>query len=195
MPGRAAFGCVVSFGTATGTTTTTTLTNVTNISGLDGETESIDVTSHDSSGPIVRWWPASSAPGEVTLDVNFDPTSATHKAASGGVMWLRDQRLIVPWQVTFPQIGGNITKVAFQAFVKNTTVDAPYDDKLGMSVSLAADWLGHLDVHDHMSAVPERLTGYRLNIGSVQHGLVQHRQSSCSRPGLPVGSGVDTLAA
>ena len=46
------------------------------------------------------------------------------------------QRLTVPWQITFPTIAGNIAKVAFQAFVKNTTVDAPYDDKLGMSVSL-----------------------------------------------------------
>jgi len=136
MPGRAAFGCVVSFGTATGTTTATTLTNVTNISGLDGETESIDVTSHDSSGAYREMVASFISPGEVSLDVNFDPTSATHKAASGGIMWLRDQRLIVPWEVKFPQIGANITKVSFQAFVKNTTVDAPYDDKLGMSVTL-----------------------------------------------------------
>jgi predicted secreted protein len=136
MPGRAAFGCVVSFGTATGTTTVTSLTNVTNISGLDGEVSTIDVTSHDSSGAYREMVASFISPGEVTLDVNFDPTSATHKATSGGIMYLRDQRLIVPWQVTFPTIGGNIAKVAFQAFVKNTTVDAPYDDKLGMSVSL-----------------------------------------------------------
>jgi predicted secreted protein len=136
MPGRAAFGCVVSFGTATGTTTATTLTNVTNISGLDGEVSTIDVTSHDSSGAYREMVASFISPGEVTLDVNFDPTSATHKAVSGGIMYLRDQRLTVPWLVTFPTIAGNIAKVSFQAFVKNTTVDAPYDDKLGMSVSL-----------------------------------------------------------
>lgn len=136
MPGRAAFGCAVSFGTATGTTTSATLANVTNISGLDGEVSTIDVTSHDSSGAYREMVASFISPGEVTLDVNFDPTSATHKAVTGGIMYLRDQRLTVPWQVTFPTIAGNIAKVAFQAFVKNTTVDAPYDDKLGMSVSL-----------------------------------------------------------
>lgn len=136
MPGVAALGMVVQFGTTTGTATTATLTNVTNISGLDGEVSTIDVTSHDSSGAYREMVASFISPGEVTLDVNFDPTSATHKATSGGIMYLRDQRLTVPWQITFPTIAGNIAKVAFQAFVKNTTVDAPYDDKLGMSVSL-----------------------------------------------------------
>jgi hypothetical protein len=50
MPGVAAFGVVVRFGTTTGTATTATLTNVTNVSGLDSDVEEIDVTSHDSSG-------------------------------------------------------------------------------------------------------------------------------------------------
>jgi len=129
-------GCDVACGTGTGTRTATTRTNVTNISGLDGKVSNIDVTSHDSSGAYREMVASFISPGEVTLDVNFDPTSTTHKAASGGIMWLRDQRLTVPWLVTFPTIAGNIAKVSFQAFVKNTKVDAPYDDKLGMSVSL-----------------------------------------------------------
>lgn len=136
MAGRAALGMVVSFGTATGTTTASTLVNVTNISGLDGEVETIDVTAHDSSGSYREWVASFITPGEITMDVNFDPITATHKAVTGGIMYLRDQRLTVPWRITFPTIAGNITYVTFQAFVKNTTVDLPYDDKMGMSVTL-----------------------------------------------------------
>jgi predicted secreted protein len=136
MPGKAAFGMVVSFGTATGTATATTLTNVTNISGLGADVESIDVTSHDSSGAYREMVASFLTPGEITLDVNLDPTSATHKASSGGIMWLRDQRLTVPWKIQFPTIAGNIVYATIQAFVKSAMVDLPYDDKMALSVTL-----------------------------------------------------------
>ena len=111
MPGKAAFGCVVSFGTATGTATTAVLTNVTNISGLDGAVEAIDVTSHDSTGAYREVVPSFIAPGQVTLDVNFDPNSATHKSAAGGIQYLRDQRTTVPWKIAFPVVGGVVSYV------------------------------------------------------------------------------------
>ena len=134
MPGKAAFGCVVNFGTATGTTTSGTLTNVTNISGLDGDTETIDVTSHDSSGSYREKVASFIDAGQVSLDVNFNPNEATHRATTGGILYLRDQRTIVPWKVTFP--GSPTHSVMFQAFVKNAGFEAPFDDKLSMSVVL-----------------------------------------------------------
>lgn len=134
MGGKAAFGCTVSFGTATGTATTATLANVTNIGGLDGETETIDVTSHDSSGSYREKVASFIDAGQVTLDVNFDPNSTTHRATSGGILYLRDQRTIVPWKVAFP--GTPAHYVSFQAFVKSAGFEAPFDDKLAMSVVL-----------------------------------------------------------
>ena len=71
-------------------TISATLANVTNIAGLDGETEIIDVTSHDSSSAYREKVASFIDAGQLTLDVNFDPNSATHRATSGGVMWLRD---------------------------------------------------------------------------------------------------------
>jgi predicted secreted protein len=127
---------VVSFGTATGTVTTAVLANVTNISGLDGAVEVIDVTSHDSAGSYREVVPSFITPGEVTMDVNFDPASATHKAAAGGIQYLRDQRTIVPWKILFPTAVGTVVYASIQAFVSNATIDAPYDDKLAMSVTL-----------------------------------------------------------
>jgi predicted secreted protein len=132
MPGKAGFGTVVNFGTTTGTTTTATLANVTNIAGLDGETEVIDVTSHDSSGAYREKVASFLDAGQMTFDVNFDPNSTTHRATSGGVMWLRDQRTIVPWKITFP--GSPVHSVLFQGFVKSAGFEDPFDDKLALSL-------------------------------------------------------------
>jgi predicted secreted protein len=134
MPGVAAFGVVVRFGTTTGTATTATLTNVTNVSGLDGEAETIDVTSHDSGGAYREKVASFLDAGQVTIDYNFNPQEATHRATSGGVLWLRDQRIAAPWQITFPGMPSH--KVLFQAFVKSAGFEAPYDDKLSGSITL-----------------------------------------------------------
>jgi predicted secreted protein len=134
MPGKAAFGAIVQFGTTTGTATTATLSNVTNISGLDGETETIDVTSHDSGGAYREKVASFLDLGQVTLDYNFDPNEATHRATSGGVIWLKDQRILAPWVIKFP--GSPSHKVAFQAYVTGTPFELPYDDKQSGQVVL-----------------------------------------------------------
>lgn len=134
MSGKAAFGVVVNFGTSTGTTTSGTLTNVTNIAGLDGETEVIDVTSHDSGSAYREKVASFLDSGQVTLDVNFDPNQTTHRATSGGILWLKDQRINAPWKITFP--GTPAHYVSFTAFVKSAPFEAPFDDKLSMSITL-----------------------------------------------------------
>ena len=134
MAGKAALGMVVSFGTATGTATAATLANVTNISGLGGDVEEIDVTSHDSSGAYREFVASFLDAGEVTFDVNFDPNQTTHRATTGGILYLRDQRLVVPWKLTFP--GSPTHSATFQGFVKGAPFDAPFDDKLSATVTV-----------------------------------------------------------
>ena len=134
MPGKSAFGMVVSFGTATGTTTAATLTNVTGIGGLDTDVEVIDVTSHDSSGAYREKVASFIDAGQLTFDINFDPNSATHRATTGGILYLRDQRTIVPWKVTFP--GSPSHSFLVQGFVKGAPFDAPYDDKISATVTV-----------------------------------------------------------
>jgi predicted secreted protein len=142
MPGQAAFGVVVQYGTTTGTATSQTLANVTNVSGLDSDVEEIDVTSHDSSGAYREMVASFIDAGEVQIDLNFDPNAATHRATSPGIMWLRDQRLTVPWKVKFP--GTPSHSVSFMGFVKSIPFDAPFDDKLSATatirVSGSATW-------------------------------------------------------
>lgn len=131
MAGKAAFGTTIAFGTGT---SPTAVANVTEISGLDGDTEVIDVTAHDSGGAYREKIASFIDAGQVSLQLNFDPNNATHRAASGGILYLRDQRTIETWRVTFP--GSPTHYVTFQAFVKNAGFSAPFDDKLGMSVTL-----------------------------------------------------------
>lgn len=130
MPGKAAFGASIGFGTPT----PTAVANVTNISGLDGDTEVIDVTSHDSGGRYRDKIASFIDAGQVTLDINFDPGAPTHRATTGGILYLRDQGTVETWTITFP--GTPTHKVVFQAFVKSAGIALPFDDKQGMSVTL-----------------------------------------------------------
>ena len=134
MPGVAALGMVVQFGTATGTTTSATLTNVTNISGLDSDVSEIDVTSHDSSGKYREFVSSFVDAGEVQFDLNFNPNEVTHRATSGGILYLRDQGITVPWKLKFP--GTPSHSVSFQGFVKSAPLDLPYDDKQSATVTI-----------------------------------------------------------
>ena len=134
MPGIAALGVVVQFGTTTGTTTSATLTNVTNVSGLDSDVEEIDVTSHDSTGSYREFVASFIDAGEVQFDLNFDPNETTHRATTGGILYLRDQRLEVPWKIKFP--GTPAHSVSFKGFVKSAPLDLPYDDKATATVTV-----------------------------------------------------------
>jgi predicted secreted protein len=130
MPGKAAFGTTIGFGTPT----PTNVANVTNISGLDGDTEIIDVTSHDSAGRYREKLASFIDAGQVTLELNFDPHTPTHKAVSGGILYLRDQGTVETWTIAFP--GTPSHKVVFQGFVKSAGMELPFDDKMAMSLTI-----------------------------------------------------------
>ena len=124
MSGKAGFGMTVSFGTATVDTAVTSLApSVVNY-----------VPRHDSSGSYREKVASFIDAGQLTFDVNFDPNSATHRATTGGIMYLRDQRTIVPWKVTFP--GSPVHSFLVQGFVKSAPFDAPFDDKLTATITV-----------------------------------------------------------
>lgn len=130
MPGKAAFGTTIGFGTPT----PTNVANVTSIAGLDGDTEVIDVTSHDSAGRYREKIASFIDAGQVTLELNFDPNAVTHRATSGGILYLRSQGTVESWTISFP--GTPAHEVTFDAFVKSAGFSAPFDDKLAMTVTL-----------------------------------------------------------
>lgn len=77
MSGRDAFGTLFQRGDDAGAVFTT-LANVTNISGPARTRETIDVTSHDSPDGWMEFLGGLKDGGEISLDVNYDPSETTH---------------------------------------------------------------------------------------------------------------------
>jgi predicted secreted protein len=108
------------------------IAGVSNISGPGLSLDTEDVTSHDSDnyweeviGTILR-------SGEITLDIVYDPAAATHKNASGGLLYDMVQRATNTYSLVFP----NATEWSFSALVTGFEPDAPVDGALTASVTL-----------------------------------------------------------
>lgn len=55
-----------------------TIADVTNIGGPERSRETIDVTSHNSPGQWMQFIGGLKDGGEISLDINYDPSQATH---------------------------------------------------------------------------------------------------------------------
>jgi len=124
-----AFGTKLRRGSATGTA----VAQVTGISiGLSADT--IDVTSHDSTGGWREYLGGLKDGGEVTLELNFDPVGATHDDVTGGLLDDFASGTSVSWVVTFSDAATSTW--AFSAIPVGFELDAPIDDKLTASATL-----------------------------------------------------------
>lgn len=79
MSGRDGFGTRFQRATTLSPGTTfETIASVTNISGPGRKRETIDVTAHDSPSQWMEFIGGLKDGGEVSLDINYDPSEATH---------------------------------------------------------------------------------------------------------------------
>lgn len=119
-----------AFGTAwamhDGASTYVDVGEVTSIDVLDIEVEDLDVSSHDSPGQWREYVAGMKDGGELSMEVNYDP--ALHATVLSALGTTRDQR------ITLPDSGA--ATVAFEAYVKGFTAQAPYDDKLSATITL-----------------------------------------------------------
>lgn len=126
MAGNFGYGTALKLGS-------TEIANLTSISGPSYEAETIDVTAHDSADDYFRDFIAGLRDaGEVSFEGNFDPDGATHKSASGGVLYELEQGTAGSWSIVWP----DTTTVAFTGIVTSFEPDAPFDDKLGFSATI-----------------------------------------------------------
>lgn len=114
-----------------GVSTYTTILEVTDISGPSMSADSVEYTNHSSPNFTREFKPGLVDPGEVTFNVNWVPTNATHNLTAGLAYLLRN-RLSRSFQLVFP----DGTTWTFDAFVTGYEVTAPIDDKLGCDVTL-----------------------------------------------------------
>lgn len=112
----------------------TTVAGVTNIGGPGLTLETIDVTNHSSTSAWREFVGGLKDGGEISLDIVFDPAAATHKNASGGLLYLLTTRASASFTITFPDAAP--TTWTFAAFVTSFEVGAPVADGLTASVTL-----------------------------------------------------------
>lgn len=100
--------------------------------GLTLDTE--DVTSHDSTEAWEEVVATILRSGEISLEIEYDPAAATHKNASGGLLYDLAQRASTTWSIKFPDTA--VTTWSFTAFVTGFEVDAPHDGALTANVTM-----------------------------------------------------------
>lgn len=110
------------------------IAQVQNISGPGLSLDTEDVTSHDSAsgweelvGTILR-------SGEISLDLVYDPAAATHKNASGGLLYDMISRTATTFTLTFPS--SPAVSWSFSAFVTGFEPSAPHDGALTAAVKM-----------------------------------------------------------
>jgi len=111
----------------------TTIAQVRNISGPGLSLDVEDVTTHDSTGAWEEVVATILRSGEVTLDLVYDPATATHGWGIG-LLAVMPRRATRNFQVIFPDAGS--TTWSFAADVVNFEPDAPHDGALTASVTL-----------------------------------------------------------
>jgi len=131
MTKYAGYGALFYIGTSGGGTAVAAVSNISG-PGLSLDTE--DVTSHDSTGAWEEVVATILRSGEITLDLVYDPAGATHKNASGGLLYNMIQRTSATYTLVFPDTAS--TEWVFTAFVTGFEPSAPVDGALTASVTL-----------------------------------------------------------
>lgn len=127
MAGVDAFGTTWAIGNGDGPPETfTTVADVTNIDVLDIKVDDIDVSSHESTGKWSEFISGMKDAGELSMDINYDPS--VHGALFAAIGTTKAMK------ITLTDSGAAV--VTFSAFINGMKAQAPYDDKLSATVTL-----------------------------------------------------------
>lgn len=126
-------GTQFQMGDGGGPETFTTVAEVMDIGGPALSSDTTDTTSHDSASGFEDVLPTILRTGEVTFNINYVPTHATHNATTGLV---RDYRLKTRrnYRLIFPDSGS--TTWSFAGYVTGFNVNAPVADRLNADVTI-----------------------------------------------------------
>lgn len=115
-----------------------TIAECKSISGPSLDTDDIDVTTHDGSEGFHEYIAGLKEGGELSFDINWNPTLSTHSVASGLLAnYMEDGDKKKNWRVYMPEASvASGIYFAFRGYVKTFGVNAPVDDVLSASVSI-----------------------------------------------------------
>lgn len=112
----------------------TTIAEVVSITGPSLGLDTADATNMDSPGGWEEHIGTVLRSGEVGLDLNFHPTEATHRDASGGLLNDMKNKTVRNFELHFTDAGATVW--TFAALVTGFEVSAPHDDRLSATVTL-----------------------------------------------------------
>lgn len=125
MAGIDAFGTQLLRGDGGTPEIFTAIANVTSISGPGLSRETIDVTAHDSPDGWMEFLGGLKDAGEVSADINYDPSKHDTLVADFDDDEPRNYQLVFPDATTW----------SIQAILTGFEPEAPYDDKLAASLT------------------------------------------------------------
>jgi hypothetical protein len=128
----AAYGVLLKMGDGDDPEVFTTIAEVRDIDGPELELEAKEVTSHDSNG-WREFIGTLQSGGEVSFDLNFIPTNATHSYSAGLIKNLVG-RTLNNYQLVFPDSG--TTTWQFAALVTSFKPSSAVEDELAAEVTL-----------------------------------------------------------
>ncbi|MFD7429056.1 phage tail tube protein [Streptomyces sp. NPDC059818] len=127
MAGIDGFGTVLKRGDGETPEVFTAIANLTNVDDGGRTRNTIDVTAHDSPNQYMEFVGGLIDPGEVTIDINYDP--AVHDVLEADLEDVDPRN----YQIVFPDTAA--TTFSFAGVMTGFSKSAPYDDKLSGSLT------------------------------------------------------------
>lgn len=112
----------------------TAIAEVLTITGPGLKIDTVDVTSHVSAGSWKEFVPVLKEAGEVTFEINYVPTDATHKNAAGGLVYLLANMSSQVFSLVWPD--GGATTWTFTGYVVGFAPSAAHDGILKAAVAI-----------------------------------------------------------
>ena len=110
-----------------------TISECKTISGPTFEAEEVDVTSHSSDGDFREYIRGLIDPGEITVEINYDPDHSTHQNL---FTWLASGD-IQDWRIRWASMApGTTYEMTFTAFVRSMPISSPVDNVLTANITL-----------------------------------------------------------
>lgn len=127
MAGIDGFGTILKRGDGETPEVFTAIANLTNVDDGGRTRNTIDVTAHDSPNAYMEFVGGLIDPGEVTIDINYDP--AVHDVLEADLEDTDPRN----YQIVFPDTAA--TTFSFAAVMTGFSKSAPHDDKLSGSLT------------------------------------------------------------
>jgi hypothetical protein len=122
----AAYGCTLKIGA-------TAIAEVTKIEPPALKLDTVDVTSHGSTAGWREFVGTLKDGGDLTCDINYVPTAATHKNAAGGLIYILANAILTTFSLVFSDSGA--TTWTFTAYVVGFKASAAVGGALTAAVT------------------------------------------------------------